>query len=575
MKKFIHFGKRVFIPIRYLHKAPAFSALFFFLLGIITYQFCTQSIQIPQIVFVLSLIIAVIFARKTTTPFYICGILALPSQPMILEDTSLLTNNPSEYHIEFSQTPFYSNNGNTLQKVLLKEGNSSIQVLCKSKHQILPGQKKTVVGTLKLNDNDMSTTSLLLEVDSVIAISQPSPLFQSINAAITRQAAEIQPLLRALYTGNRTQLSKNTKYLFKANGLSHLLALSGLHIGTLIITLALVLKPLLIAKRTKALIYTILPWLIILVTGTSSSIIRALLMSTIYFSAQLMRRPSSGFNSVGIAGLLILISSPKTLFTPGFQLSFSAVTGIIIAAKAASSFTVNGFSRRIVLFFIVPIAASLSTFPIIVYFFNDFRPLSIIPNILFTPLFSILFTISTILLPLNSIPFIKTGVDLIWLTYTWCLNLFTIHFPISSVSNTHNSLLIWIPITILLIVTSSKVYRSRVLISVGLIAVSTVVYSDIISKHTRPVLEDIELYNRADLRAIPQSSSNDIILVSSSPEFAAEAILFLQKNRNYHSIFLRAEGVHPKEQRELEMLGVGLLHEGDTIAVNSNTLFPR
>lgn len=573
MKKLTRFGKRIFVPLRYLHKAPAFSAFLWFILGIFCYNSFQPNVQIPQLAFILLLFLSVIIARKITFPFLICGVIAIPSQSSVV-GTTPITGTPRRYSVQFSHTPIYSANDRTLQKAVMQDDSFSVPVLCVSKTPILPGQKQDLIGTLKLNNSGNFNSKFTLEVDSVVSISKPSKLFQKVNRVIARQSMEMQPFLKAIYTGNRVELSKETKYLFKHNGLSHLLALSGLHIGTLICALALLLKPLMISKHSKALIYTLLPWTIIMVTGTSSSIIRALIMSTVLFSAQLHRRPASGLNSIGVAGLIILCSSPESLFSPGFQLSFSAVIGIIIAIKTASRLSFQGFRKKAVVFFLVPMAASLSTYPIISIFFNEFTPFSIIPNTFFTPLFSISFTLSTMLLPLNSIPIINIIIDHIWNFFLGTLRIFTELLPMNSINTINNWILFAIPFTILLLICSDKNFRSQI-ITIYIMIIATLMIILQISLQNQPIsVCKLQLETKQDLRNIPVNTKTKIALVYTSPQFASEAVAYVKQNRNFHTIFVNSSEMHPKEKKDLEHTGVTFMNSNDTITVNNIAIFP-
>lgn len=140
-------------------------------------------------------------------------------------------------------------------------------------------------------------------------------------------------LLAALTLGDKSLLTTETQQLFSDTGTSHVLALSGLHIGILIS-----LFNLLLLKRLRygwkhgaaTLILLAALWGFVLLAGAPLSLLRAALMFSFMQVAQSLQRIHSlSLNNLALAALLLLIIDPFTLFDVGFQLSFTAVFFII------------------------------------------------------------------------------------------------------------------------------------------------------------------------------------------------------------------------------------------------------
>jgi len=147
-------------------------------------------------------------------------------------------------------------------------------------------------------------------------------------------AAETGYLIRALLLGDKRALSKSLKDAFKKTGLSHLLAVSGLHVAILFAGLNLLLR-LLPGKRTgvlalKALLLSVALLSYCWLTGFSPSVLRASLMLGIAQWYVVIRRPTSGIHKLGLAVFFLLALSPEMLKNGGFQLSVLAVGGILI-----------------------------------------------------------------------------------------------------------------------------------------------------------------------------------------------------------------------------------------------------
>ena len=187
--------------------------------------------------------------------------------------------------------------------------------------------------------------------------------------------------LNAIMTGDRSMLSSDTREIFSSTGLSHMLALSGLHVGLLTWLISMMLFPLWICgmKRTRVVLIIILIWLFAVMTGLSPSVVRATVMATVFLISIMMERVRSPFNSLCFAAVVILVFSPSSIYTVGFQLSFLAVAAILIFAERF-----NPVGRRHVVWHgvlsypSVTLAAMLGTGFVSAYYFNIF-PLYFIP----------------------------------------------------------------------------------------------------------------------------------------------------------------------------------------------------
>lgn len=137
-----------------------------------------------------------------------------------------------------------------------------------------------------------------------------------------------------ILTGNSDDLSPDTRQRFSASGLSHILALSGLHVGLIAMLISLALWPVKMAGHHKWVTIAIIAllWIYAAVTGFGPSVTRAVIMTTIYLAGSLLQRRTFPFNSLCAAALLILIFDPAALYEIGFQLSFAAVLSIILFA---------------------------------------------------------------------------------------------------------------------------------------------------------------------------------------------------------------------------------------------------
>ena len=245
-------------------------------------------------------------------------------------------------------------------------------------------------------------------------------------------------LMKALVLGRKDGITDEVMESFSDSGIMHLLALSGLHIGILTLVLSFLLKPLKLLRRGKLLrsiIVVFLLWYYAYITGFSSSIVRATIMFSVIVVGNGMNRPVNIFNSLAIAALTLLIINPNYLFDVGFQLSFSAVIGIVWLFPMLSKFWQPKY--KVVKYFwsilLVSISAQIATFPFTVYYFHKFSGLFFIANIIEIPLITILLMLSYLIMVLMFF-----GLEFNLLNYVYNKTVFSIEFVSKQISAFEN-----------------------------------------------------------------------------------------------------------------------------------------
>lgn len=192
-------------------------------------------------------------------------------------------------------------------------------------------------------------------------------------------------LVKALILGDRTGISPDRMQSFRKAGMSHLLALSGLHTGIVAALLALLLMPLKICgyKRLHLLLVIALVWCYALLTGMSVPVTRACVMLSFCLGALVLERKNALFNALAAAAFFILLVDPLQLYSPGFQLSFVAV-GVILLANGINPADRNKhpFTYRALQLIIISIVAFCGTAPLIAYYFHILALGSLLPNLL-------------------------------------------------------------------------------------------------------------------------------------------------------------------------------------------------
>lgn len=187
---------------------------------------------------------------------------------------------------------------------------------------------------------------------------------------------EQKGLLYALTLGERAYLSKDVKERFADTGLSHLLAVSGYHLGVIYFLLSAFFTSILYRYRYRKLRY-ILIWmgllLFSLLCGASTATMRALVMSTIVLMGKFLDRPSDPIQTLSLTVVVLLIAQPLSLLNPGLVLSISAVWGIIVFVPLFRAWI--EISSRLLSYIgnliFVCVSAQLGVFPFLLYYFQQ------------------------------------------------------------------------------------------------------------------------------------------------------------------------------------------------------------
>jgi competence protein ComEC len=198
-------------------------------------------------------------------------------------------------------------------------------------------------------------------------------------------------IAKALLIGYKVDLDKDLVQAYSNAGVVHLIAISGLHMGIIYGVLVWIFSLLPVIKKskpTRLILIIFCLWLFALLTGASPSVLRAAVMFSFIVAGNAFGKKSSVYNSLAASAFLLLCFNPFILWDVGFQLSYLAVLGIVVAQKNISNWLYfkNNYAQKGWQLAAVSLSAQLFTFPLCFYYFHQLPLLFLFSNMLAIPL---------------------------------------------------------------------------------------------------------------------------------------------------------------------------------------------
>ena len=209
-------------------------------------------------------------------------------------------------------------------------------------------------------------------------------------------------LTQALVVGKKDELSQETHQAYRQVGASHLLALSGMHLGIIYSLLYFFLVRWVRHSRWR---WYFLPlilfslWGYTLVAGMPVSLVRAALMLSVITITTLMQYRTDPLHPLALSAIIILLVEPTQLFSVSFQLSYAAVLFLLLLWAPVNELFPQ--QNWVIKLFVVSCIATLGTMPLTLYYFHQLPLLGPLLSLILIPLTTLIIwmTFATILLP--------------------------------------------------------------------------------------------------------------------------------------------------------------------------------
>ena len=281
-------------------------------------------------------------------------------------------------------------------------------------------------------------------------------------------------ILISLVTGDRSYMSDEIYSNFKAAGVSHTIAVSGMHTAVIAAFIMFVLSKFRLGGRVKSLIVILFILLFMAITGFPASVVRAGAMIIICYLAPFFKRDPDTLSSLGFAALVIVVPNPFAAMDIGLLLSFSATLGIVllskkIKAKLCRFLPPNRFAAAALEFTYetaaMTVAATLFTLPITVIVFGYISLIAVPANIViaFPVAAAIILGVITLLVSPAPLDFVVRGAAFtagIFVRFTDAAVSWFASLPFAVLSATEGWVLLWLAMTLILAATAIFMTKS-------------------------------------------------------------------------------------------------------------------
>lgn len=222
-------------------------------------------------------------------------------------------------------------------------------------------------------------------------------------------SSQNQSLAKALLIGYKNELDRDEKIAFSRVGLSHIMAVSGLHVGFLLAPFWLLIPffwRFSYGRPLGLILILALLYFYAGLTDFSASVTRASITGGFIMYARLFNKVRDTINLTAVAAIIILLWNPAELFEIGFQLSFGAVFAILLIMPTMSRLIPPQIRLRwtgsLLTIILVSLVVQLALFPLLSYYFGEFSLIGPIANALVIPALTVAVPLSLLLLVISA-----------------------------------------------------------------------------------------------------------------------------------------------------------------------------
>ena len=229
--------------------------------------------------------------------------------------------------------------------------------------------------------------------------------------AVDDSSEDQYAVVAAMALGDKSALTKDLREVYAVTGASHVLALSGLHLGIIYTLLSL----LIVGRRwqmVSQMLIVLCIWAFVFLVGMSTSVVRSATMLTVYALLSLGYRDKMTVNTLAFTAIVMLMVHPLSLYDVGFQMSFMAVLAILVFMPLLEGL----FPREYLLthqtvrwlwsMVAVSVSAQIGVAPLIAYYFGRFSTFFLLTNFIVIPAATLILWLSPVVLLFPSLAYL-------------------------------------------------------------------------------------------------------------------------------------------------------------------------
>ena len=229
--------------------------------------------------------------------------------------------------------------------------------------------------------------------------------------AVDESSGDQYAVVAAMALGDKSALTKDLREVYAVTGASHVLALSGLHLGIIYTLLSL----LIIGRRwqmVSQMLIVLCIWAFVFLVGMSTSVVRSATMLTVYALLSLGYRDKMTVNTLAFTAIVMLMVHPLSLYDVGFQMSFMAVLAILVFMPLLEGLFPTEYLlthqsvRWLWSMVAVSVSAQIGVAPLIAYYFGRFSTFFLLTNFIVIPAATLILWLSPVVLLFPSLAYL-------------------------------------------------------------------------------------------------------------------------------------------------------------------------
>ena len=233
------------------------------------------------------------------------------------------------------------------------------------------------------------------------------------NHATCPRDSDAYAVVAAMTLGDKSALTQELRDIYAITGASHILALSGLHLGIIYMLLTLLLGGSRFFTFSPFHFFTLSAiWSFVFLVGMPVSVVRSATMLTVYALLSLGHRDKMSVNTLAFTALLVLIVSPLSLFDIGFQMSYLSVFAILLIVPLSERLFPVGYlmTHRVIRWLwgmvAVSCAAQIGVAPLVAYYFGRLPVYFLLTNFIVIPAATLILWLSPLVFLFPSLAYL-------------------------------------------------------------------------------------------------------------------------------------------------------------------------